>query len=279
MGNVSVKEQKGQQLDQDECFMECGHGQAQLSHGNSSSSYPAHMLTPHRASQFPVTLTPQPYLQAHVSPFNQIMHIQRDEYEYANQEKSIPAVIRWIHGGTNVAIEGSWDNWRTRELLEGSVNDFSIVKVLNVGVYHYRFVVDGHWTYASDLPHEQHDLGNVFNILDLKESYAEYGGRDEEPECPSSPISSYNNAMFTLQDFGEKLPELPPLLQQMPLNQPSSSKNFQQALHKPLSANLNHLYVKRDGNNEPVVALSSSQRFRTKYVTSVLYKPFKKVRK
>ncbi|XP_076922301.1 SNF1-related protein kinase regulatory subunit beta-2-like [Bidens hawaiensis] len=252
MGNVSVKEHKGQQLDQDECFMECGHGQAQVSHSNTSSSYPAH-----RASQFP-----RPYLQAHVSPPNQIMHIQRDEYEYeyVNQEKCIPAVIRWIHGGTNVPIEGSWDNWRTRELLEGPGNDFSIVKVLNVGVYHYRFVVDGQWTYACDLPHEHDDLGNnIFNILDLKESYAENGGRDEEPECPSSPISSYNNAIFALQDFGEKLPELPPLLQQMPLNQSSSSKNFQQALHKPLSANLNHLYVKRDGNNQPAIALSSSQ--------------------
>ncbi|XP_022028428.1 SNF1-related protein kinase regulatory subunit beta-2 isoform X1 [Helianthus annuus] len=265
MGNVSVREQaKGKQFDQDECFMECGHAQAHVSDRNSSSSYPAHMLPHHRAS---ASHTPQ------------IVQVQRDEYKSVNQEKSMPVVIRWIHGGTEIAIEGSWDNWRTRELLECSGSDFFIVKVLNVGVYHYRFVVDGRWTYASDLPHELDDIGNVFNILDLKESYSENGGRDEEPECPSSPVSSYNNAGFTLQDFGEKLPELPPLLQQMPLNQPSSSKNFQQALHKPLPANLNHLYVKRDGSNQPVVALSSSQRFRSKFVTTVLYKPFKKVRK
>ncbi|KAI7744103.1 hypothetical protein M8C21_030353 [Ambrosia artemisiifolia] len=249
--NVSVRqEEKGKEFsDQDECFMECGHDQAHVSNRNSSSSYPAHML-------------PQ---------------VQRDEYKPVNQEKSIPTVIRWIHGGTEVAIEGSWDNWRTRELLEGSGSDFSIVKMLNVGVYHYRFVVDGRWTYAYDLPHEHDDIGHVYNVLDLKETENE--GIDEDPECPSSPVSSYNNAGFTLQDFGEKLPELPPLLQQMPLNQPSSSKNFQQALHKPLAANLNHLYVKRDPNNQPVVALSSSQRFRTKYVTTVIYKPFKKVRK
>ncbi|KAI3755670.1 hypothetical protein L1987_55476 [Smallanthus sonchifolius] len=269
MGNVSVREEKGEQFDQDECFMECGHGQAQVSNTNisSSSSYPVHMLPHHKASQAPI------------SPPNQIMQVERDEYKSINQEKIIPAVISWIHGGTEVAIEGSWDNWRTRELLEGSGHEFFIVKVLDAGVYHYRFVVDGQWTYASDLPHEHDDLGNVFNVLDLKESYPENRGRDEDPECPSSPISSYNNAAFTLQDFGEKLPELPPLLQQMPLNQPSSSKNFQRALHKPLAANLNHLYVKKDSNNQPVVALSSSQRFRTKFVTTVLYKPFKKVRK
>ncbi|MFS7921813.1 putative AMP-activated kinase, glycogen-binding protein [Helianthus anomalus] len=143
MGNVSVREQaKGKQFDQDECFMECGHAQAHVSDTNSSSSYPAHMLPHHSASH-----TPQ---------------IQRDEY------KSMPVVIRWIHGGTEVGIEGSWDNWRTRELLECSGSDFFIVKVLNAGVYHYRFVVDGRWTYASDLPHELDDIGNVFNILDLK---------------------------------------------------------------------------------------------------------------
>ncbi|KAL8195413.1 hypothetical protein R6Q57_025816 [Mikania cordata] len=270
MGNVSVRDEKGKQFDQDECFMECGHGQAQV-----SSSYPAHMLLPHKASQFPVIISPQ----ASVSTANQIMQVQTDEYESGHQVKLIPAVISWIHGGTNVAIEGSWDNWMTRELLSGSGSDFAIVKVLNVGVYYYRFVVDGKWTYASDLPHEHDDLGNVFNVLDLKEIYPENEERVQEPECQSSPVSSYNNAVFTLQDFGEKLPELPPLLQQMPLNQPSSSKNIQQHLHKPLSANLNHLYVKRDDNNQPVVALGSSQRFRSKFVTTVLYKPFKKVTK
>ncbi|KAK9077406.1 hypothetical protein SSX86_005743 [Deinandra increscens subsp. villosa] len=71
-------------------------------------------------------------------------------------------------------------------------------------------------------------------------------------------------------------PNCPHCCNKCHLNQPSSSKNFQRALHKPLSANLNHLYVKRDGNSQPVVALSSSQRFRNKFVTSVLYKPFKK---
>lgn len=45
------------------------------------------------------------------------MQVERDEYEFENQENMIPAVIRWIHGGTNVAIEGSWDNWRTRLFL------------------------------------------------------------------------------------------------------------------------------------------------------------------
>lgn len=58
MGNVSAKEEKGKQIGQDECFMECGHAQAQVSNTSSSSSYPAHILPHHRAYQFPVIITP-----------------------------------------------------------------------------------------------------------------------------------------------------------------------------------------------------------------------------
>ncbi|XP_071730059.1 SNF1-related protein kinase regulatory subunit beta-2-like [Rutidosis leptorrhynchoides] len=273
MGNVSGREEKSGQFNQEDYYMEYGHTQAQVnnSSSSSSSSYPVHMVQHPKAPA------------SHSQDPNQTMHTQDDkfsetskQYRSLNQEKSIPAVINWIHGGTNVAIEGSWDNWKTRELLERSGHDFSIVKVLNFGVYHYRFVVDGQWTFAPELPYECDNLGNKFNILELKDYYPENVDRHHELECPSSPLSSYNNATFTSEDFGEKFPELPPLLQQTPLNQRSSSKkDFQ----KPLSANLNHLYIQRDGNNQPVVALSSTQRFRTKFVTTVLYKPFKKVKK
>ncbi|KAI3708182.1 hypothetical protein L2E82_37309 [Cichorium intybus] len=250
MGNVSGREQKSKESNQDEFFMECGHGhgQAQV---NSSNSYPAHMLQP---------------------------QIQRGEFNPENNI-SIPTEIGWFHGGKQVAIEGSWDNWRTRELLEGCGTHFSIFKVLNAGVYHYRFIVDGQWTYATDLPHERDDFGNIYNILDLQDYYHENVEKYQEPESPSSPISSYTNAPFTFEDFSQKLPEMPPLLQHMPLNQPTSSKNCQRALQKPLSSNLEHLYIKRDERQEPVIALSSSQRFRSKFVTTVLYKPFKKVSK
>ncbi|XP_023741680.1 SNF1-related protein kinase regulatory subunit beta-2 isoform X1 [Lactuca sativa] len=291
MGNVSGREVKSKEFNQADYYMECGHRPAQV---NSSNSYPAHMLHPPRASQFPMTITPQS---------------QRGEFNPENNI-SIPAVIDWTHGGKHVAIEGSWDNWSTRlkcyfsiltlflidkkfytffvrflesfysirELLEGSGTHFSILKVLNSGVYHYRFIVDGELTYSPDLPHESDEFGNIYNVLDLKGYYNENLVRDQETEYPSSPISSYNNASFTLDDYSEKLPEMPPLLQHMPLNQASFSKNYEGVFQKPLSANLDHLYIKRDDSSQPVVALSSSQRFRSKFVTRVLYKPFKKAR-
>ena len=42
------------------------------------------------------------------------------------------------------------------------------MKVLPSGVYQYRFIVDGQWKYAPDLPLAQDDVGNANNILDLQ---------------------------------------------------------------------------------------------------------------
>lgn len=39
------------------------------------------------------------------------------------------------HGGTNVEVEGSFDNWTTRQTLQRAGKDFTIVKLLPPGVY------------------------------------------------------------------------------------------------------------------------------------------------
>lgn len=101
-----------------------------------------------------------------------------------------------------------------------------------------------------------------------------------ESEAPNSPLSSYNSAPFSLEDLSEKLPELPPLLQRTPLDQPSSSTDDSpQSLEKPLTGILNHLYIQKAGSaGESMAALSSTQRFRKKYVTVVLYKSLEKLK-
>ena len=112
-------------------------------------------------------------------------------------EQSIPTMITWTYGGKEVAIEGSWDLWRTRfsslfvpfhdyrfwtaaEIsdtsctsltrtpLQRSGRDFTIMKVLPAGVYQYRFLVDGQWRYSPELPWGQDDVGNAYNVLDLQ---------------------------------------------------------------------------------------------------------------
>lgn len=44
------------------------------------------------------------------------------------------------HGGTHVEVEGSFDNWTTRQPLQRSGKDFTIIKLLPPGVYQVRVV-------------------------------------------------------------------------------------------------------------------------------------------
>lgn len=45
------------------------------------------------------------------------------------------------------------------------------MKVLPSGVYQYRFLVDGLWRHSPDLPWEQDDSGNAYNVLDLQVTF------------------------------------------------------------------------------------------------------------
>ncbi|KAM7498453.1 hypothetical protein LguiA_022867 [Lonicera macranthoides] len=286
MGNVSGRKDEagpsGDKTQEEEEYMEYA---AQVSNYRARGPFPESMVQspPHspRAYQSPLLFTPQVPAVPLRRP-NEMMQMvsdeskqQRREFEYG---KGIPTMITWNHDGKQVAVEGSWDNWKTREFLQRSGRDFTVMKVLPSGVYHYRFVVDGHWRYAPDFPRETDDVGNIFNILDLQDHIPEVPNNIPVLDSPSSPVSSYNNAPFTLEDFNEKLPELPPLLQQAPLDQPSSYNGSPDFLQKPLPAVLNHLYIQRERSGQSMVALSSTHRFHTKYVTVVLYKSLKRVK-
>ncbi|KAK3022468.1 hypothetical protein RJ639_046343, partial [Escallonia herrerae] len=273
MGNVSGRKDEGPsgaKEEESEEFMEYAHESMVQSPPQSP-----------RACRSPLMFTPQVPIVPLQRPNE--MQLQSNDarqkatrYEAMLLEKGIPTIITWNYDGKQVAVEGSWNHWKTREFLQKSGRDFSIMKVLPSGVYHYRFIVDGQWRYAPDLPQERDDMGNVFNILDLQDHIPEVLDNVSDTESPPSPISSYNNASFSLEDLNEKLPELPPLLRQTPLDRPSSSMNSPMVLEKPLSAVLDHLYIQRGGSGESTVALSSTQRFREKYVTVVLYKSSKK---
>lgn len=55
--------------------------------------------------------------------------------------------------------------------MQRSGKDFTIMKVLPSGVYQYRFLVDGQWRHSPDLPWEQDDSGNAYNVLDLQVTF------------------------------------------------------------------------------------------------------------
>ena len=46
-----------------------------------------------------------------------------------------PLCAAGSHGGNHVEVEGSFDNWTTRQPMQRSGKDFTIVKLLPPGVY------------------------------------------------------------------------------------------------------------------------------------------------
>ncbi|GAB2215197.1 hypothetical protein Droror1_Dr00019578 [Drosera rotundifolia] len=91
-------------------------------------------------------------------------------------------------------------------------------------------------------------------------------------EVPKSPDSSYCNPHPGLEDEAREPPTVPPHLQHTLLSCPASS-DAAGTFPLPQSSILNHLYIENRDASHPVVALGFTHRFRSKFVTVVLYKP------
>lgn len=91
-------------------------------------------------------------------------------------------------------------------------------------------------------------------------------------EPPLSPDSSYSNMQLGAEDYAKEPPLVPPHLQMTLLNAPSSHMEVPPPLSRPQHVVLNHLYMQKGRSSPSVVALGSTNRFLSKYVTVVLYK-------
>ncbi|XP_011089940.1 SNF1-related protein kinase regulatory subunit beta-3 [Sesamum indicum] len=91
-------------------------------------------------------------------------------------------------------------------------------------------------------------------------------------DVPSSPDASYNNVYPANEEEGREPPALPPHLQHTLLNHPTNSDPCA-SIPSPQNVTLNHLYIENREAPRSVVALGVTHRFRSKFVTVVLYKP------
>ncbi|XP_010936416.1 SNF1-related protein kinase regulatory subunit beta-2 isoform X2 [Elaeis guineensis] len=274
MGNVSsIRGGEGAGLQQEgEGQLQEGKGQAFISHSQGESEYlmgQSPPQSPRRAARSPLLFTPQRLEEMHSASDSWMQSLK--EYENVIYDQGIPTMINWSHGGKEVFVEGSWDNWKTKKPLQKSGKDFTIMKVLPSGFYQYRFIVDGEWRYASDIPWMRDDIGNAYNILDLKEFVPENIESIAGFEPPPSPDSSYNNWPPGSEDFAKEPPIVPPQLHLTLLNAPAVMDS-PSSLSRPPHVVLNHLYIQKGKSDQPVVALGATRRFLSKYVTVVLYK-------
>jgi 5'-AMP-activated protein kinase regulatory beta subunit len=192
---------------------------------------------------------------------------------WAAEPKQVPTVILWAHGGSVVQLEGSFDNWRQRHQMQKSGKDYTLVKLLSPGVYQYKFIVDGQWRHDPNLPSMYDDQGNINNVIEVQEYVPENLDSISSFEPPPSPPSSYVNTPAVSEDFLKEPPAMPPQLQLSLLNVPPVMDAIA-ALPRPQHVVLNHIYLQRlPGSTTDATVLGITHRYRSKYVTTVLYRP------
>ncbi|CAM8967576.1 unnamed protein product [Rhodiola kirilowii] len=89
-------------------------------------------------------------------------------------------------------------------------------------------------------------------------------------ETPNSPNASYNN-VSNIGDESCDPPPVPAHLQHTLLHHPPASDSSE-TLPLPQHVTLNHLYIETKDVPHSAVALGVTHRFRSKFVTVVLYK-------
>lgn len=189
----------------------------------------------------------------------------------------VPTMFRWTHGGRNVAIIGTFNGWHKQLPMHRSGNDFTHIHDLPKGKHVYKFVVDGVWRFAPDLPTVADAEGNINNFLDVSD-FVPYVVRDEAPAYLGAPpllpgsiedeTEPYGQFIPSADDYQKDPPPLPAHLRHIVLNKPPSALD-PSLLPVPHHVVLNHLYCTaiKDG----MMVLGITQRYRRKFVTTVFY--------
>ncbi|KAK7324916.1 hypothetical protein VNO77_28860 [Canavalia gladiata] len=122
----------------------------------------------------------------------------------------------------------------------------------------FSLIVVGFHSKMSNSYTENHDVATVVGF-----------------EVPKSPDSSYNNGYPGNEDVARDPPMVPPHLQHSLVGYPANI-DTSETLPLPQNVILNHLYIENREPPRSVVALGFTHRFRSKYVTVVLYKPVRR---
>jgi len=176
-----------------------------------------------------------------------------------------------------------------------SQKDFVAMVDLGEGDHEYKFFVDGQWQTDPNAPIIENSSGFKNNVLHVqKGDFDAFEALDMDMETVSKAQShKAKTTMRPQTQFGQEMPHipinsgisnssdhpvkssgppiLPPHLLQVILNKDTPMSCEPTLLPEPNHVMLNHLYALsiKDG----VMVLSTTNRFKKKYVTTLLYKP------
>ncbi|KAG5513182.1 hypothetical protein PMAC_001552 [Pneumocystis sp. 'macacae'] len=201
---------------------------------------------------------------------------------------TVPVFLRWKGDNHNVYVTGTFTGWGKKIPLNKSTNDFTVLINLPKGTHKFKFFVDNEWKCSDELATATDSSGNLFNYIEVSETCLSSVLQNDKqstltdhrvnkpPETYTSKIPAFlhialeNNAHCMLPESYIP-PSLPPHLEKVILNSNSTMKDDQSVLPNPNHVVLNHLAACSIRNG--VLAVSVTTRFRSKYVTTILYRP------
>jgi len=227
-------------------------------------------------------------------------------------DDTVPTVFRWEHGGRQVYITGTFNGWSRQIPMHRSGNDFTYIHNLKRGKHAFKFIVDDEWRFAPDQPTVADIEGRINNFIDVTDFQPYTGDKDFEREKVAAYYSTtrptantekegggtgagggegggdaadatathhrdydpdgevFSHTMPDIDDYTKEPPPLPPHLRHIILNKPPQLQDTA-ALPVPQHVALNHLYCTAIKDN--MMVLGITQRFKTKFVTTVYYSP------
>jgi 5'-AMP-activated protein kinase regulatory beta subunit len=87
---------------------------------------------------------------------------------------TVQTVFKWEHGGRNVYITRTFNNWEKQIPMHRSGNVFSYIRKLKRGKHAFKFIVDDEWRFALDQPTVADIEGRINNFIDFSE-FTPYG--------------------------------------------------------------------------------------------------------
>jgi len=212
-------------------------------------------------------------------------------------QKKLPTIIKYAGQGKDVYLCGTFNGWQKLRMSR-SHKDFVAMIELGEGDHEYKFLVDGQWITDPVAPTIENSTGIKNNIIHVqKEDFDAFEALDMDLATVTKAQShkaAKANQLRPQTNFGQEMPLLsgtistsggnesrssqssgppilPPHLLQVILNKDTPLSCEPTLLPEPNHVMLNHLYALsiKDG----VMVLSTTQRFKRKYITTLLYKP------
>jgi 5'-AMP-activated protein kinase regulatory beta subunit len=224
---------------------------------------------------------------------------QAIQAEIQNEKKTIPVVFKYPTSPRDkeAFLTGSFTNWKDMVPMVKSDNDFVAILELPEGEHDYKFNIDGRWEYDLNEPSKDDGHNGRNNIVTVKKSDFEVmealtsdsiltnnqnsslnKQQSIDSDIARSPPGSYEQDWppTSQKEFAQtdKPPFLPPHLLNIILNKDTAAHYEPALLPEPNHVMLKHLYALsiRDG----VMVLSTTTRYKQKFVTTCFYKPTEK---